>query len=287
MLQHLFCWLQLQEALLQREADLLRLQEENNKLRRFLSTAFFRSLELKVRESQPPAGCAPNKHECTASDWGKLKRKQCCHQAPNPTLASRRVCSNLPIEFCHQVPGTSEPGLDVWVLQTLGLKDPDTIDTSSHTPSVKQAPLVGVATKSIQGGSSRSHDLSPPLSSPGEGRWSSHALCTQLMGDMTPLAPPTHCSSQESPVSAPAGSFPFYPTSSSTPLNDQQWAPLPWWHFRAGNAQPAFSTCLSPSSSVRTQSFPQGQVFLHRDPAGRWSFTWMPNRTPPHHQGPL
>lgn len=152
---------------------------------------------------------------------------------------------------------------------------------------MEHAPSVGAATESIQDGSSRSHDLGPPLSSLAEGGWSSHALCTQLMGDMTPLAPPTHCSSQESPVSAPAGSVPFGPASSSTPLSDQQWAPPTWRRVPVGGAQPVFSTSLNPSSSVRTQSFPQGQVFLHRDPGGRWSFTWMPNRGLPQHQGSL
>lgn len=57
-LQPVFCWLQLQEALLQREAELLRLQEENNKLRRFLSSAFIRSLEPKVWESGGGGGGA-------------------------------------------------------------------------------------------------------------------------------------------------------------------------------------------------------------------------------------
>lgn len=144
-----------------------------------------------------------------------------------------------------------------------------------HTPSV------GVATQSIHG-SSKSHDLGLPLSSLGEGGWSSHTLCNQLREDMTPLASPTHCSSQESPVSAPAASVHFCPTSSSTPQSTQQWAPPPW-----RRAQPVFSTSLSPSSSVRTQSFPQGQVFLHRDPGGRWSFTWMPIWTFQEHQALL
>lgn len=140
-----------------------------------------------------------------------------------------------------------------------------------------------MATESIMDNSI--HDLGPPLSSLGEVGWSSCALRTQLTGDMTPLALPTNCSSQESLVLAQAGFVPLSPTSSSATLSDQQLVPPPRRCVQAGVAYPAFSTSLSPSSSVRTQSFPQGQVFLRRDPEGHWSFTWIPNRTITHNHG--
>lgn len=45
--------LQLQDTLLQREEELARLQEENNKLREFLSSSFVRTLEEKAKVSSP------------------------------------------------------------------------------------------------------------------------------------------------------------------------------------------------------------------------------------------
>jgi len=42
----------------------------------------------------------------------------------------------------------------------------------------------------------------------------------------------------------------------------------------------AFSMSLSPSSSVKTHSFPQGQAFVRKDTEGRWNFTWVPRQEP-------
>lgn len=42
----------------------------------------------------------------------------------------------------------------------------------------------------------------------------------------------------------------------------------------------AFSMSLSPSSSVKTHSFPQGQAFVRKDSEGRWNFTWVPRQEP-------
>lgn len=44
---------QLQDTLLQREEELARLQEENNKLREFLSSSFVRDLEKKAKVCSP------------------------------------------------------------------------------------------------------------------------------------------------------------------------------------------------------------------------------------------
>lgn len=40
----------------------------------------------------------------------------------------------------------------------------------------------------------------------------------------------------------------------------------------------AFSMSLSPSSSVRTISFTQGQAFVRKDTEGRCNFTWVPTQ---------
>lgn len=79
---------------------------------------------------------------------------------------------------------------------------------------------------------------------------------------------------------------PFSPLSSSTPARNQQWSSFcsrPPSSPSAGSwtrTELAFSMSLSPSSSVRTHSFPQGQAFTRKDPGGRWNFTWMPAQGP-------
>uniref|UniRef100_A0A665UTC4 Geminin coiled-coil domain containing n=1 Tax=Echeneis naucrates TaxID=173247 RepID=A0A665UTC4_ECHNA len=107
---------QLHDTLLQREEQLARLQEENSKLREFLSSSFVRTLEEKAKVS------SPSKPFLMTSQ-----------------SISKRVCRNLTAEFCSEysdeISASSEPNLDLWVLQTLGLKDRDTIDTSSDSLS--------------------------------------------------------------------------------------------------------------------------------------------------------
>ncbi|XP_070762716.1 geminin coiled-coil domain-containing protein 1 [Enoplosus armatus] len=124
---------QLQDTLLQREEELARLQEENNKLRKFLNSSFVRNLEQKAKK-------------LTADGRRKLKRnlmyvddgpfQNCGHELLTSQQVSKRVCRNLTAEFCSESSETtssSEPNLDLWVLRTLGLKDRDTIDTSNDS----------------------------------------------------------------------------------------------------------------------------------------------------------
>ncbi|XP_071352833.1 geminin coiled-coil domain-containing protein 1 [Trachinotus anak] len=126
---------QLQDTLLQREEELARLQEENNKLREFLGSSFARTLEEKAKK-------------LTVDGRRKLKRNlmyvdegpflNCGHQLVASQPISKRVCRNLTAEFCSESSETSassEPNLDLWVLRTLGLKDQDTIDTSNDSLS--------------------------------------------------------------------------------------------------------------------------------------------------------
>ncbi|KAM7412482.1 hypothetical protein PAMA_020047 [Pampus argenteus] len=125
---------QLQDTLLQREEELVRLQEENNKLREFLNSSFVRNLEEKAKK-------------LAADGRRKLKRNlyvddgplhNCSHHLLSSQQVSKRVCRNLTAEFCSdfcETTAASEPNLDLWVLRTLGLKDRDTIDTSNDSSS--------------------------------------------------------------------------------------------------------------------------------------------------------
>lgn len=76
------------------------------------------------------------------------------------------------------------------------------------------------------------------------------------------------------------------PSSSSRPHMKEQWRCSPGrpsggcWVPAEGPADVVFSMSLSPSCSVRTHSFPQGQAFVRKNPEGRWNFTWVPTQGP-------
>lgn len=93
--------------------------------------------------------------------------------------------------------------------------------------------------------------------------------------------------------SPPGGRVPLSPISPSSPIRNHQWTPACGGSPTspsAGTLPPAtpqtprsrtdlaFSMSLSPSSSVKTHSFPQGQAFVRKDTEGRWNFTWMPRQ---------
>ncbi|TDH15450.1 hypothetical protein EPR50_G00031680 [Perca flavescens] len=96
--------------------------------------------------------------------------------------------------------------------------------------------------------------------------------------------------------SPPGERVPFSPILSSSPVIKQQWTPVrdcnptsPSVGVCKPPAMPqmprsrtdlAFSMSLSPSSSVKTHSFPQGQAFVRKDTGGRWNFTWVPRQEP-------
>lgn len=85
-----------------------------------------------------------------------------------------------------------------------------------------------------------------------------------------------------------AGRGPLFQSSSSSPVTNQQWScggslgrpSGRCWVPADPPAAVVFSMSLSPSCSVRTHSFPQGQAFIRRNPEGRWNFTWVPRQGP-------
>lgn len=91
--------------------------------------------------------------------------------------------------------------------------------------------------------------------------------------------------------SPPGERVPFSPILSSSPVMNQLWTPVQGSSPTSPSAgsQPqtprsrtdlAFSMSLSPSNSVKTHSFPQGQAFVRKDTEGRWNFTWVPRQGP-------
>uniref|UniRef100_A0A672H8B6 Geminin coiled-coil domain containing n=1 Tax=Salarias fasciatus TaxID=181472 RepID=A0A672H8B6_SALFA len=226
---------QLQDTLLQREEELARLQEENNKLRHFLSSSFVRDLEQKAKK--------------VTSDRRKLKRKLTDLQERSlkncrPLQVSKRVCRNLTAQFnCSSSESSaySEPNLDLWVLRTLGLKDRDTIDTSSQ--------------------SSAENNLRALSSAHGDGR--------RVTADPARLQE-ANC---QTAAQTPPG-----PTATGPSILCGGVGTSPALHLDPTQVYVAFSMLLSPSSSVKTHSFPQGQAFTRKDVDGRWNFTWVPNQ---------
>uniref|UniRef100_A0AAX7SNU2 Geminin coiled-coil domain containing n=1 Tax=Astatotilapia calliptera TaxID=8154 RepID=A0AAX7SNU2_ASTCA len=202
----------------------------------------------------------------------KLKRSLACFdsfcgdQRAPPQQISKRVCRNLTAQFCSESLETSacsEPNLDLWVLRTLGLKDRDTIDTSEESSSEWSLRSLVYDTagnpadhhsywSSLQETQTPSQDtiqFNPPAE----------------RGFPTPVLP----SGADQPRSSASG---FIPTSPCHPPA----AP----HTPRNRTDLAFSMSLSPSSSVKTHSFPQGQAFVRKDVEGRWNFTWVPRQEP-------
>ncbi|XP_077467753.1 geminin coiled-coil domain-containing protein 1 isoform X2 [Stigmatopora argus] len=181
---------QLEDKLLRREEELSRLQDENEKLRRFLRSPFVGNLVDGVRQ--------------TSNRKWPYRNESFRNSARRPLQVSGRVCRNLSAEFdsaeCLSAKSNSRSALDLWVLRTLGLKDPDTVDVSGTDRDLEETPF---------GDRSR-----------------------------TPRGP-----------------------------------------CEGGHPDLAFSTSLSPTSSVKTLSYPQGQAFVSRDPQGRCNFTWLPAQT--------
>ncbi|KAK0149034.1 Geminin coiled-coil domain-containing protein 1 [Merluccius polli] len=126
---------QLQDTLQQREEELTRLQQENDKLRHFLSSSFVRNLEEKVKDLS--SDHRRNLKRSLQQDHRTNQNLGSCRSHPAPHHISKRVCRNLFPEFCSDPGPSREPSLDLWVLRTLGLKDRDTIDPSASPSSCR------------------------------------------------------------------------------------------------------------------------------------------------------
>lgn len=230
-----------------------------------------------------------------------------------PPQISKRVCRNL-TEFCSS--SSTETNLDLWVLQVLGLKDRDTIDSPpssswSSSPSCSLNSLVQISSSrpswdSCFGSSCRTstyqqRPTKPPQncsvsSSPSSDFLvsgpSSPSAAFQSPPEEPRLWPTAEPSAGWSPLSgAPADRNHTCPTAPeelvspgpSGHVTDEQWRRRPsgrCWVPAGPPADVVFSMSLSPSCSVRTHSFPQGQAFVRKNPEGRWNFTWVPGQGP-------
>ncbi|KAL2096312.1 hypothetical protein ACEWY4_008460 [Coilia grayii] len=314
---------QLQDTLLQREEELAKLHEENHKLREFLSSSYVRGLE----ERRKKLLYAPSRH--------RKRRQQAGLGGQGPDLegrgpggmvlggVSKRTCRNLSLEFCSAEELAATPPLDSWVLETLGLKDQDTIDPESSFGSrvpvpVPNPPPPGYSPASDPPSATYSPPLAsatytpppppptaPPWPPPASGSYdraadsfASHASALSSQGsefspsaEMPPMYAPTATPPALHPhrLLSPSPCEHLAPVAASTPqrssrLRCRSGSPGPAGGSGEqcspahGRGELAFSMLLSPHSSVRTHSFPQGQAFVRKDTQGGWKFTWVPKQ---------
>lgn len=156
--------------------------------------------------------------------------------------------------------------MDSWVLQTLGLKDVNTIDEASANYSAL-SPDLGRDTYCLSPGGAIGYEHR-------EG-----AAAVFSCSHVPPASSSTHPCSEDSPFppqfsSAPCLSSPV-PSVSSLPTYG---LPYLTGDLSPNKTEVAFTTSLSPHRNVRTHSFHQGQAFVRRDDDGGWRFTWVPKQ---------
>uniref|UniRef100_A0A2I3RF08 Geminin coiled-coil domain containing n=1 Tax=Pan troglodytes TaxID=9598 RepID=A0A2I3RF08_PANTR len=246
---------QLQDTLVQKEEELARLHEENNHLRQYLNSALVKCLEEKAKKLLSSDEFSK---ACGKFRKGKRKSKEQRYspaEIPHPKNAKR----NLSSEFanCEEQAG---PPVDPWVLQTLGLKDLDTIDDTS---SANYSALASHPRRVASTFSQFPDDAVDYKNIPGED------MPIDYRGDRTtPLYSTAthgedfHILSQLSNPPVGLKTLPYY-TANVSPNKTEM----------------AFSTSLSPHCNVKTHSFHQGQAFVRRDEEGGWKFTWVPKQS--------
>ncbi|NXK03736.1 GEMC1 protein, partial [Herpetotheres cachinnans] len=252
---------QLQDTLLQKEEELARLHEENNNLRQYLNSALIKCLEEKAKKLLSCHGqktCAILK-----SSKRRLKEDHCF--VPQETPHASKARRNLFNEFsaCEE---QASPAVDSWVLQTLGLKDINTIDETSANYSALSSDL-GKDTYCLSPGEAIDYDHS-------EG-----AAAAYSCSHVPPANSSNHPCSEDSPFLPQFSSAPC--VSSSVPSVSS--LPAYGLPYLTGDLSPnktevAFTTSLSPHRNVRTHTFHQGQAFVRRDDDGGWRFTWVPKQ---------
>ncbi|XP_075122793.1 geminin coiled-coil domain-containing protein 1 [Leptodactylus fuscus] len=239
---------QLQDTLVQREEELARLHEENNKLKQYLNSTFVKCLEEKAKKLLSKSGLdLPLKRKCGVST------------VTSPETSAKKAKRNLLSNFtaCEE---QANPSIEKWVLQTLGLKDANTIDDSAtanysalSTDLLKTLP--GSDSVNTQGSPSSGYStvhMTPAHSHTG----SSCSHNSQCLPNYSPS------SSSSSETLSPFGS-PIYYTPEISP----------------NKTEVAFSTSLNPHCNVKTHSFSNGQAFVRRDSEGGWKFTWVPKQS--------
>ncbi|NXC26424.1 GEMC1 protein, partial [Campylorhamphus procurvoides] len=250
---------QLQDTLLQKEEELARLHEENNNLRQYLNSALIKCLEEKAKKL---LSCHGQK-TCAILKSAKRRLKEDYCFVPQETPHASKARRNLFNEFsaCEE---QASPSVDSWVLQTLGLKDVNTIDETSANYSALSSDL-GKDTYCLSPSEAIHYDHS-------EG-----AAAVFNCSHVPPANSSTLPCSEDSPFLTQFSSAPCIssavPSVSSLPVYG---LPYLTGDLSPNKTEVAFTTSLSPHRNVRTHTFHQGQAFVRRDDDGGWRFTWVP-----------
>ncbi|NXG10300.1 GEMC1 protein, partial [Sakesphorus luctuosus] len=251
---------QLQDTLLQKEEELARLHEENNNLRQYLNSALIKCLEEKAKKL---LSCHGQK-TCAILKSAKRRLKEDHCFVPQDTPHASKARRNLFNEFtaCEE---QANPAVDSWVLQTLGLKDVNTIDETSANYSAVFSDL-GKDTYCLSPGEAIDYDHS-------------EAAAVFSCSHMAPANSSTPPCSEDSPSLPQFSSAPCIssavPSVSSLPAYG---LPYLTGDLSPNKTEVAFTTSLSPHRNVRTHTFHQGQAFVRRDDDGGWRFTWVPKQ---------
>eukprot|EP00062_Callorhinchus_milii_P021601 gi/632978536/ref/XP_007905967.1/ PREDICTED: geminin coiled-coil domain-containing protein 1 [Callorhinchus milii] len=252
---------QLQETLEQKEEELAQLHEENSKLREYLTSTYVKSLEDKAKKLLTQSG--RRKGEIL-----KCKRRLFEPQDPEPGSSISEI--HLKKGRAESLSGNeggsfsardSQQGgcIESWVLQTLGLKDVNTIDDalSANYSAITSDDLTSIQySEAHLGATVYSTDCVMPTDYP-----------TAQLASMD--FPAGLCGLESAPPSTRY--------SPPTPLPSQVLNPFYACKVTPNKTDVAFSTSLSPHRNVKTHSFHQGQAFVRRDEEGGWKFTWVPS----------
>ncbi|EHB08513.1 hypothetical protein GW7_06016 [Heterocephalus glaber] len=246
---------QLQDTLIQKEEELARLHEENNHLRQYLNSTLVKCLEEKAKKLLSSEEFSK---VCGKFRKGKRKPKEQRYspaETPHPKNAKR----NLSSEFanCTEQPG---PPVDAWVLQTLGLKDFNTIDDarSANCSALSTHPQGATSTYSHFLGEAVDYENVPRDNLPNDYEGARTALLHSTASQGEDL----HYFSQLSHAPGRVQMLPYHNVD-----------------VAPNKTEMAFSTSLSPHCNVKTHSFHQGQAFVRRDEEGGWKFTWVPKQS--------
>ncbi|XP_007525737.2 geminin coiled-coil domain-containing protein 1, partial [Erinaceus europaeus] len=246
---------QLQDTLVQKEEELARLHEENNHLRQYLNSALVKCLEEKAKKFLSSDEFSK---ACGKIRKGKRKpREQGCllPETPHHKTAKRNLLSEF--SNCEEQAG---PSVDPWVLQTLGLKDLNTIDDtfSANYSALSSQPRNLSSTFPQFPGDPVGYENGPRKN-----------LLIDCGSDSTTASENTakhredcHFLSQMLNTAGGLRTVPFYNSDVSP-----------------NKTEMAFSTSLSPHCNVKTHSFHQGQAFVCRVEEGGWKFTWVPKQS--------
>ncbi|XP_023692994.1 geminin coiled-coil domain-containing protein 1 [Paramormyrops kingsleyae] len=282
---------QLQDILLQREEELARLHEENNKLKEFLNSSFVKCLEEKTKiVLSAQTGYAKKSKKRTREDEGRLYPSHFFS-----ATQGKRTLQNLSLDFCPTEERAAAPPTSPCLLQTLPLRNQDSIDSSkfntSSDPCIYRSPTVSPSSHCDSGVNS---DPSSFFNSPAN-HYSTYSV------DINSLPHGNVINTEIQQAAQPDFLFksddlenynlvstallevhtPYCLKSNNTPqthhrLLGSNIAQCSSPYTPQGRTDLAFTMSLNPSSGVRTHSYPQGQAFVRRDTHGGWNFTWIP-----------